>query len=171
MGFSRQEYWSGLPCPPPGDLPDPGIETESLMSHALAGMFFTTEPPGKPLNSCKWAQTLWGWISPHRLSSLLSGKESACQCRRHRRCRRCGFCPWVGKIPLENEIAMHSSILAQKISWTKEPGGLQFMRLQKSGTWLSDWACTHTSIPTYKTEAVMLPDKVVFKIRLLCACS
>ena len=35
---------------------------------------------------------------------------------------------------LENEIAMHSSILAQKISWTKEPGGLQFMRLQKSGT-------------------------------------
>ena len=34
MGFSRQEYWSGLPCPPPGDLPDPGIEPESLMSLA-----------------------------------------------------------------------------------------------------------------------------------------
>ena len=31
MGFSRQEYWSGLPCPPPGDLPDPGIEPESLL--------------------------------------------------------------------------------------------------------------------------------------------
>ena len=42
MGFSRQEYWSGLPCPPPGDLPDPGIETQSLMSPALAGRFFTT---------------------------------------------------------------------------------------------------------------------------------
>ena len=41
MGFSRQEYWSGLPCPPPGDLPDPGIET-SLMSLALAGRSFTT---------------------------------------------------------------------------------------------------------------------------------
>ena len=42
MGFSRQEYWNGLPCPPPGDLPDPGIESRSLMSPALAGGFFTT---------------------------------------------------------------------------------------------------------------------------------
>ena len=42
MGFSRQEYWSGLPCPSPGDLPDPGIEHGSLMSPALAGGFFTT---------------------------------------------------------------------------------------------------------------------------------
>ena len=42
MGFSRQEYWSGLPCPPPGDLPDPGINPVSLMSLALAGGFFTT---------------------------------------------------------------------------------------------------------------------------------
>ena len=42
MGFSRQEYWSGLPCPPPGDLSDPGIEPTSLMSPALAGRFFST---------------------------------------------------------------------------------------------------------------------------------
>ena len=47
MGFSRQEYFSGLPCPPPGDLPDPGIEPASVASPALAGRFFTTEPPGK----------------------------------------------------------------------------------------------------------------------------
>ena len=40
MGFSRQEYWSRLPCPPPGDLPDPRIEPVSLMSPALAGEFF-----------------------------------------------------------------------------------------------------------------------------------
>ena len=45
MGFSRQEYWSGLPCPPPGDLPDPGIDSVSLVSPTLAGSFFTTEPP------------------------------------------------------------------------------------------------------------------------------
>jgi len=37
MGFSRQEYWSGLPCPPPGDLPYPGIEPASFTSLALAG--------------------------------------------------------------------------------------------------------------------------------------
>ena len=42
IGFSRQEYWSGLPCPTPGDLLDPGIESESLISPALAGGFFTT---------------------------------------------------------------------------------------------------------------------------------
>ena len=47
MGFSRQEYWSGLPFPPLGDLPDPGIEPMSPVSPALAGDFFTTEPPGK----------------------------------------------------------------------------------------------------------------------------
>ena len=41
MGFPRQEYWSGLPCPPPGDLPNPGIEPASLASPALAGGFFT----------------------------------------------------------------------------------------------------------------------------------
>ena len=41
MGFSRQEYWSGLPCPPPGDLPYPGIKPVSLRSPALAGGFFT----------------------------------------------------------------------------------------------------------------------------------
>ena len=42
MGFSRQEYWSGLPCPPPGDFPNPGIELASLMSLALARGFFST---------------------------------------------------------------------------------------------------------------------------------
>ena len=42
LGFSRQEYWSGLPCPSPGDLPDPGMEPKSLMSPALASEFFTT---------------------------------------------------------------------------------------------------------------------------------
>ena len=41
MGFSRQEYWSGLPFPSPGELPDPGIEPESLVSPSLAGRFFT----------------------------------------------------------------------------------------------------------------------------------
>ena len=43
VGFSREEYWSGLPCPPPGILLNPGIKTASLMSHALAGRFFTAQ--------------------------------------------------------------------------------------------------------------------------------
>ena len=48
MGFSRQEYWSGLPFPSPGDLPNPGIE---LGSPTLQADALTSEPPGKPL--CK----------------------------------------------------------------------------------------------------------------------
>ena len=47
MGFPKQEYWSGMPLPSPGDLPKPGFKLASL---ALAGRFFTTEPPGKPLH-------------------------------------------------------------------------------------------------------------------------
>ena len=45
MGFSRKEYWSGLPFPPPGDLPEPGIEPACP---AFSGRFFTTVTPGKP---------------------------------------------------------------------------------------------------------------------------
>ena len=44
MGFSRQEYWSGLPSPSPGDLPNPGIESTSLESPAFASGFFSTAP-------------------------------------------------------------------------------------------------------------------------------
>ena len=46
--FPSHGYWSGLPFPSPGDLPDPGIEPVSLSTPALAGKFFTTEPPRKP---------------------------------------------------------------------------------------------------------------------------
>ena len=47
VGFSRQECWSALPCPSPGDLPNTGIEPASLTSPALAGRFLPTVPPGK----------------------------------------------------------------------------------------------------------------------------
>ena len=49
MGFSRQEHWSGLPWPPPGDLPDSGIEPMSPMSPALAGGFSTISTTGEAL--------------------------------------------------------------------------------------------------------------------------
>ena len=56
IGFSRQEYWSGLPFPSPGDLPDPGIER---MSPALAGRFSTAEPPEKPIReACRLIRRL-----------------------------------------------------------------------------------------------------------------
>ena len=49
MVFPRQEYCNGLPCPPPEDLPNPGIEPASLASLAVAGRFFTSELPGNPI--------------------------------------------------------------------------------------------------------------------------
>ena len=60
MGFSRQEYWSGLPCPPSGDLPDTGIKPLSLMSPALASRFFITSTTWESLlsNEC-WQFDLW----------------------------------------------------------------------------------------------------------------
>ena len=60
VGFSRHEYWSGLPHPPPWDLPIPGIEPTSLMSPALAGRFFTT--------STAWEDPCIGWQSLNHLT-------------------------------------------------------------------------------------------------------
>ena len=101
MGFSRQEYWSGLSFPPPGALPEPGIKTMSLMSPALAGVFFTTSTPweaaimpyewsiSKPLPSSIFFKffteyflylhmfffffpLLWSWLYPAVLSRGIS---------------------------------------------------------------------------------------------------
>ena len=62
MGFSRQAYWSGLPCPPPGDLPNPGIKPRSPASQADS----LSEPPGKPIyitNTCEFQ----GYVSRPQL--------------------------------------------------------------------------------------------------------
>ena len=67
--------------------------------------------------------------------SGVSGKEHNCQCRR---CKRRTYDPWVGKIPLEEGTATHSSILAWRIPWTEEPGGLQAMGVTRSWTALSN---------------------------------
>ena len=116
LGFSRQEYWSGLPCPPPGDIPDPGVRPESLTSPALASRFFTTsatwEAPYKDIQVYIYTVELpfaTTWMDLEgimrskisdteedrycRLPTWLSRKESICQCRRHR------FDLWVRKMP------------------------------------------------------------------------
>ena len=61
MGFFRQEYWSGLPCPSPRDLSDPGIIPVSPWGSSITGRFFTTESPGKPLrdNLGVWNDQIW----------------------------------------------------------------------------------------------------------------
>ena len=82
MGFPRQEYWSGLPFPTLGDLPSPGIEPESLMSPALAGGFFTTEPPGRTLIKGKRSKEELALLQmePKGCSHLRKGSQAK-QCK------------------------------------------------------------------------------------------
>ena len=104
MGFPRQEYWSGVPFPPPGGLPSPGPEPSSLVCAALAGRFSTTEPSGKPFNSSgkegrkgrrrKEEKERKKKINERDFPGSLGVKTP------HFQCRDCGFNPWSGtKIP------------------------------------------------------------------------
>ena len=72
MGSSRQEYRTGLPFPSPGDLPDPGIEAETLLSPALSGGFLTTAPPGKPLLCTRKMKTHWSKLVYQQQALLIS---------------------------------------------------------------------------------------------------
>ena len=66
LGFSRQRYWSGLPFPHPGDLPDPGIEPVSLMSPVLSGGFFTTSTIWKALLGLR--QTILVQVTKYKIN-------------------------------------------------------------------------------------------------------
>ena len=111
MGFPRQQYWSGLPFPSPGDLPDPGIQP---VSPAIADVFFTTVSLGKPCQYwwvCSNQTNLIGTFSKMKWSwfFLTSGTSW-------------WHTHW--QVPLEKGMATHSSILVWKIPWTEEPGRL-----------------------------------------------
>ena len=87
-----------------------------------------------------------------------SGEEPACCCRR---CKRCGFNPWVRKIPLEEGIATHCSILAWRIPWTEKLGRLWSIEPQRAQrhNW-SDLECTHCFLNTWSnigTHSQMFP--------------
>ena len=114
-GFSRQEYWSGVPFSSPNYSHNLRQITSSLWTSKSSSH--------KVLMKTNWENTGLPW--------WLSGKESACQCKRH------GFHVWVGKIP-KKEMATHSCILAWRIPWIEEPDRLQSMGSQKSQTQLSN---------------------------------
>ena len=171
MGFSRKEYWSGLPFPSPRDLPN--SETESR-SPALQADSLPSEPPGKPIlinqtHFAVWWTGLEGMERPslpficdrsQSLDWLLYvshssvGKESTCNA---------GDLGWFRGLedPLEKEMATHSSILAWEIPWTEEAGGQQSIGSQKLDTTqglnhhmsgyhvqFPNWRCTPPWSPT-----------------------
>ena len=84
MGFPRQEYWSGLPFPSPGDLPDPGVEPVSLVSPALAGEFSTTSAPWEAhISTLLWSYSSiksWCCLPPPKGRHLKAGKQLCSRC-------------------------------------------------------------------------------------------
>ena len=121
MEFPWQEYWSGLPYPPPGYFPEPGIKPVSLVS--CIGRF-PTEPSGKALLqllSCSVVSNSlqpWSFLVAQTVKRLPTMPET-----------RVRFLGW--EVPLDKEMATHSSILARKIPRTEEPGRLQSMGSQR----------------------------------------
>ena len=113
MGFPRQEYWTGLPFPPPGDLLNPGIKHESPAIQADSLLL----SPFK-MHICYLIN------KHHGFPGVSEGKESACKLGDP------GPIPGSGR-SLEKGMATHSSVLARRFPWTEEPGGLQSIWLQK----------------------------------------
>ena len=131
MGFSRQECWSWLPFPPPGDLPDQGIEPESLTSPALAGGFLTTSTIWEKETAAHSSILAWGIPGTEDPGGLLSvGSPRIGHDWSDLACRH----------SLEKEMTTHSSILAWRILGPEEPGGLPSMGSHRVGHNWSDLA-------------------------------
>ena len=164
MGFSRQEDWSRLPFPPPGDLPDPGIKPASSMSLALADRFFTRPV----IDQCKQGHKTG--LEPEQQRKGKIGIRSRCthtgqqfnlsssgikswavRCS----CLHKGFpgdsvaveemwLRYLGREdPLEEGTAMHSSILAWRSPWTEEPGGPQSWGHRVRHDWATEQRTTN----------------------------
>ena len=119
MGFFRQEYWSGLPCPPPGESFLPRDRTHIS---CIEGGFFTC-----------WAireALLFG------LTRWCGSKESICQCRR---CKRCGFNPWVRKISWRRKW-QPTPVFLPGNSHDRGAWWTTVHEVTKSWIWPSNWA-------------------------------
>ena len=130
VGFSRWEYWSGLPCSPPGELPDPGIKPMSLTSPVLSGRYFTTSAAWEAHVCISLYIYIWNifWSIVAFWASLVAQWS-----RSHLPMQE----TWVQSLgqedPLEKEMTTHSSILVCEILWIEEPGGLQSIGLPRVG--------------------------------------
>ena len=136
VGFSRQEHWSGLPFPPPGDLPIPGIKTMSLVSPALAGRFFTT--------SATW--TLLG--------SGESQTPSANYISRH----------WTS-VCTNHLISLNPQPDVWKGNWNRElgmlPNDIQLVQRDLNSRLCDSRGCTHTLFHNHKHKDLLLGSSLV----------
>ena len=145
-GFSRQEYWSGFPCPLLRYLPNSGTEPTSPVSSALQGdslLLNTREAPY--IHVCVYMCVCLCVCVYMYIPGGSDGKESACNAGDP------GSIPWVRQDPLEKGMATHSSILTWRVPWTEEPGGLLSTGLQRDA---HDWAAIAHSELTYSIQYV-----------------
>ena len=154
MGFSRQESWSGLPCPLPGDLPNPGIKSIYLMSLALPSRLFTTSTicealaPILVLSEC-----IYLWI---RVSWVLLVIKNPLPMQEMQ-----GFNLWFGKIPWRRKWQPTPVFLPEKFHG------------QRSLVGYSPWSCnesytsthTHTHIKLMKDKQVKRQKKNIRKLQ------
>ena len=142
MGFTRQEYGSGLPCPPPGDLPDPRIKLTSLLH--LQADSLPLVPPGKP---CKQSNASYFIKVPLTTIWCEPNLET-------------GGSIWR-RPNVEKEMATHSSILAWRIPWTEKPGRLQSMVLQRvRHDWANSFSVSNVAEGRLRRCEVHFRDKI-----------
>ena len=117
MEFSKQEYWSGLPFPTPGDLPDQGIEPTFFVSPALAGKFFTTVPPGKPkhllllFSLSVMSNSLWLHARQHSRLPCPSLTPRTCS-------DSCPLSQWCHPTILSSDVRFSSCLQSFPASWS-----------------------------------------------------
>ena len=139
IGFSRQEHWSGLPFSSPGDLPFPGMEPSSCALQET----LPSEPPGNMEHIYITDSLSQTWPSKMALRFIMLSERSQAQTVTY------WMIPFMGNIQnrqihrnrMEQEMATHSSVLAWRIPWTEEPGGVQSMGSQKLD--MTEWLSTH----------------------------
>ena len=102
MGFSRQEYWSRLPCPPPGHLPHPGIEPTSLTSPLLAGLFFTTSATCEAL---RLTYTAIYKTDKQQDATVWHRERHSISCIMEKNIKK--MCVWVGACTKQNHFAVY----------------------------------------------------------------
>ena len=142
MGFSRREYWSGLPFPSPGDLPDPGIKprTPAIQADSLP-----TELPGDSqiyMYHIFFIHSLFWWLLRLVAQTV--------------KCLPTMWETWVQSLGQEDllEKGIYSSILAWGIPWKEGPGGLQSMGSQRAG---HDWLTNTFTFNIIITNDIIIP--------------
>ena len=154
MGFSRQEYRSGLPSPPPRDLSTLGIEPITLMSPVLAGRFFTRSAPGKPI-----------WEAPEKRPQLLLLSSRATE----NTPQDASICKLILKVTLNNlfsRLYHHAFLPSPPMRWFPDPLASRFPFCWHSSLtfWAQNWAKNYSCGQTTAQHGISFGNRTVTRL-------